>query len=71
MKAVAESGKQRWTRETLDPATKKSAERAQSFTTISGRPVERLYTAEDISEIDYARGANAQQFDGLRGPDRG
>jgi methylmalonyl-CoA mutase N-terminal domain/subunit len=55
MKAVAESGKQRWERETLEPAMKKSAERAQSFTTISGRPVERLYTAEDISGIDYAR----------------
>jgi methylmalonyl-CoA mutase N-terminal domain/subunit len=53
MKAVAESGKQRWARETLEPAMKKSPERAQSFTTISGRPIDRLYTAEDVEEIDY------------------
>ena len=34
---------------------KPPAERAQSFTTISGRPIERLYTAEDVQSIDYAR----------------
>src|SRR6186713_1965083 len=28
-------------------------ERAESFTTISGRPIERLYTREDIKSLDY------------------
>ena len=55
MKTVAETGKQRWERETLEPALKKSPERAQTFTTISGRPIERLYTSDDVEGIDYAR----------------
>ena len=55
MKTVAERGKERWEQETLEPALKKSPERAAQFTTISGRPIERLYTAEDVEGIDYAR----------------
>ena len=58
MKTVAESGKARWQRETLDPALKKSPERAEQFTTISGRPIDRLHTAEDVEGIDYARDIN-------------
>src|SRR3954464_4637413 len=58
MKTAAESGKARWQHETLEPALKKSPERAASFTTISGRPIDRLYTAEDIEGIDYARDIN-------------
>jgi len=55
MKTVAERGKERWEHETLEPALAKSPERAASFTTISGRPIERLYTAEDVEPIDYDR----------------
>ena len=51
MKTVAETEKRRWERETLEPALAKAPERAASFTTISGRPVERLYTAEDVADI--------------------
>jgi len=58
MKAIAESGKQRWERETLEPVLNKSPERAPTFTTISGRPVDRLYTPEDIESLDYARDIN-------------
>jgi methylmalonyl-CoA mutase N-terminal domain/subunit len=58
MKTVAESGKARWQHETLEPALKKSPERVTSFTTISGRPIEPLYTAEDVEEIDYTRDIN-------------
>jgi methylmalonyl-CoA mutase N-terminal domain/subunit len=58
MKTVAESAKARWEQETLEPALKKSPERAASFTTISGRPIDRLYTAEDVEGIDYARDVN-------------
>src|SRR5215471_8552067 len=58
MKTVAESGKARWQHETREPALKKSPERAASFTTISGRPIEPLYTAEDVEDIDYARDVN-------------
>ena len=58
MKTVAESGKARWEQETLEPTLKKSPERAASFTTISGRPIDRLYAAEDTEGIDYARDIN-------------
>src|SRR5712691_10131421 len=58
MRTVAACGKQRWERETLEPALKKSPERAAAFTTVSGRPIDRLYTPEDVAGIDYARGLN-------------
>jgi methylmalonyl-CoA mutase N-terminal domain/subunit len=52
MKSVtAESAKQRWEREVLEPSLKKSPERTLPFTTISGRPIDRLYTAEDVAAI--------------------
>src|SRR5215210_3938737 len=52
VKAAEETNKARWQRETLEPALKKAPERAPSPTTISGWPIERLYTAEDIAAID-------------------
>src|SRR3954470_22180951 len=58
MKTVAETGKARWQHETLEPALKKSPERAAAFTTISGRTIDRLYTAEDVEGIDYDRDVN-------------
>jgi methylmalonyl-CoA mutase N-terminal domain/subunit len=56
--ASAETARDRWQREVLDPALKKSPERPTPFTTISGRPIERLYTSEDVQELDYARDLN-------------
>src|SRR5437762_1706620 len=71
MKATAETGRQRWERETLDPALKQSPERVRLFTTISGRPVERLYTADDVAqqppepgEFPYTRGIHATGYRG-------
>jgi methylmalonyl-CoA mutase N-terminal domain/subunit len=55
VKAVAEPDKQRWEREVVEPTLKKAPERGVPFTTISGRPIGRLYTAEDVASIDYAR----------------
>jgi methylmalonyl-CoA mutase, N-terminal domain len=45
----------RWTREVLEPALQKAPERPGSFTTISGRPIERLYTADHVDGLDYGR----------------
>src|SRR6202049_293644 len=71
MKTAAETEKQRWERQTLQPALKRSPERAPSFTTISGRPVERLYTAEDLARdipvpgaFPYTRGIHATGYHG-------
>jgi methylmalonyl-CoA mutase N-terminal domain/subunit len=54
----ADTEKQRWEREVLEPALKKSPERKIPFTTISGRSVERVYTADDLSGLEYARDLN-------------
>ena len=60
--------KARWTCEVLEPTLKKAPERKGPFTTISGRPVERLYTAEDTAALDYGRDiANPGQFPYVRG----
>ncbi len=59
MKSVtAESDKARWERDVLEPALEKAPERPVPFTTISGRPIDRLYTPEDIAQLDYARDLN-------------
>jgi methylmalonyl-CoA mutase, N-terminal domain len=72
MKAAAETEKERWERETLAPALKQSPERARAFATISGRPIERLYSAEDVPGLDtgqpgefpYTRGIHASGYCG-------
>ncbi len=51
----ADTSKARWERDTLEPTLRKSPERKGPFTTISGRPIERLYAAEDVAGIDYDR----------------
>jgi len=50
-----ETAKQRWEREVLEPALKKAPERQGPFTTISGRPIDRLYTPDDIRSLEYER----------------
>jgi len=40
------------------PRVLEAARRPSQFTTISGRPVERLYTPEDTAGLDYARDLN-------------
>ena len=60
--------KARWERELLEPALQKAPERDVEFTTISGRPVDRLYTPEDVAGLDYARDVNHPgQFPYTRG----
>jgi methylmalonyl-CoA mutase N-terminal domain/subunit len=59
MKTVgADTAKQRWEREVLAPALEKSPELPIPFTTISGRPIDRLYTADDVDDLDPVRDLN-------------
>jgi methylmalonyl-CoA mutase N-terminal domain/subunit len=59
MKSVtADTAKRRWERDVLEPALKKAAERKIPFTTISGRPIDRLYTPDDLAGLEYARDLN-------------
>jgi methylmalonyl-CoA mutase N-terminal domain/subunit len=51
----AMTGKQRWEREVVDPALRRSPDRKVPFTTISGRAIDRLYTAEEVVALNYAR----------------
>src|SRR5436190_410927 len=69
MKTVsADTAKQRWERDILKPAVKKAPERAVPFTTISGRPIDRLYTADSIADLEYGRDLNDPgQFPYTRG----
>ncbi|MBZ5543135.1 MAG: methylmalonyl-CoA mutase family protein [Acidobacteriia bacterium] len=58
----------RWERDTLTPSLEKSPERRNSFTSLSGAPVERLYTPADLAEFDYARDlADPGEFPFTRG----
>jgi methylmalonyl-CoA mutase N-terminal domain/subunit len=47
------SGEQRWQDQTLTPSLQKSPERQKEFTTLSGAPINRLYTPADLPEFDY------------------
>ena len=57
--AAAITGKQRWERDVLEPALEKAPERDVPFTTISGRPIDRLYTPDDLHDFEYQRDLNA------------
>ena len=47
--------RQRWEQTTLPKWLKQSCERKSDFHNHSGMPVNRLYTPEDISDMDYVR----------------
>jgi methylmalonyl-CoA mutase N-terminal domain/subunit len=42
----------------MKTAAETDREPTSRFTTISGRPIERLYTAADVADIQYARDVN-------------
>ncbi len=63
-----ETARARWEREVLEPVLKKAPERGVPFTTISGRPINRLYTRDDLPAFDHATDlANPGEFPYTRG----
>ncbi|HZS45282.1 MAG TPA: methylmalonyl-CoA mutase family protein [Blastocatellia bacterium] len=63
-----EEAEQEWTDRTLEPALKKKAESAKQFTTTSLKPIDRLYTPNDLAETDFERDINFPgQFPYTRG----
>ena len=40
------------------PAAKELTERSVPFTTISGRPIDRLYTPDDLTDFAFSRDLN-------------
>ncbi len=53
--APIEEEVERWQRETLEPALKKSAEMKKRFESVSLEEVDRLYTPADVAQLDFAR----------------
>ncbi|OVE85427.1 acyl-CoA mutase large subunit family protein [Natronolimnobius baerhuensis] len=47
------SGRERWARETLEPTLERHGERQERFATVSNHEVERLYTPDDIADLEY------------------
>ena len=48
------SAKEEWEEETLDPTLERFGEREEQFTTdTGGQEVERLYTPDDVADLDY------------------
>ncbi|NGM67952.1 methylmalonyl-CoA mutase family protein [Natronolimnobius sp. AArcel1] len=47
------SGRTRWERETLEPTLERHGERQERFATVSNHEVERLYTHDDIADLEY------------------
>jgi len=44
-----------WESGTLQKALKRRPERSAQFTTVSGQPIQRLYTPTDVADLDYGR----------------
>jgi methylmalonyl-CoA mutase N-terminal domain/subunit len=42
-----------WESETLDPWLERGGERKEEFVTVSNHEIDRLYTPEDINDVDY------------------
>ncbi|AEH36805.1 methylmalonyl-CoA mutase family protein [Halopiger xanaduensis] len=45
--------RERWESETLEPILERHGERRERFATVSNHEVDRLYTPEDIADLDY------------------
>ncbi len=47
--------KERWEETTVQQALARFPERYETFTTVSGQPIRRLYTPDDVADMDYLR----------------
>ncbi|MGQ9459606.1 MAG: acyl-CoA mutase large subunit family protein [Candidatus Bathyarchaeaceae archaeon] len=47
--------KERWEKTTVASVLEKFSERLKEFTTVSGMPIERLYTPMDVEDLNYVR----------------
>ncbi|PSP90021.1 methylmalonyl-CoA mutase [Halobacteriales archaeon QS_4_69_34] len=51
--AAIREGKKRWAEDALDPVLESYGERKDRFATVSGLDVARLYTPDDVADLDY------------------
>lgn len=60
---------ERWEETTVQQALARFPERYETFTTVSGQPVQRLYTPLDVADMDYMRDLGLPgEFPFTRGP---
>ena len=52
LSAIREA-KASWEAETLDPTLDRHGERRERFATVSNREVDRIYTPDDVADLDY------------------
>ncbi|TKX74820.1 methylmalonyl-CoA mutase [Halorubrum sp. GN11_10-6_MGM] len=52
LSAIREA-KASWEAETLDPTLDRHGERSERFATVSNREVDRIYTPDDVADLDY------------------
>jgi len=50
--------RQQWEEKSLGPSLRKMPECQDEFTTVSLKPIERLYTPRDVEDIDFERDIN-------------
>src|SRR5947209_5603695 len=63
-----EEAEREWVDQTLDPALRKKRESATEFTTTSLKPINRLYTPNDLADSDFEQDINFPgQFPYTRG----
>jgi methylmalonyl-CoA mutase N-terminal domain/subunit len=53
--AILKTDRERWEKEVLEPFLESRGERKERFITVSGEETERLYTPEDVEDLDYER----------------
>ncbi|QAU12469.1 methylmalonyl-CoA mutase [Halorubrum sp. BOL3-1] len=51
--AAIREAKESWEAETLDPTLDRHGERRERFATVSNREVDRVYTPDDVADLDY------------------
>ncbi|WP_135820048.1 acyl-CoA mutase large subunit family protein [Halostella litorea] len=51
--AAIREAREEWEAETLDPTLERHGERRDRFATVSNMDVDRLYTPEDVADVDY------------------
>jgi methylmalonyl-CoA mutase N-terminal domain/subunit len=73
-------GKERWEKEAYEPFVRRSPERDVPYESLSGIPIEPLYTPEDLAgwryednlgypgEFQYTRGSHTSMYRGSSGP---
>ncbi len=67
--AEVREAKERWEETTVQQALARFPERYDTFTTVSGQPVQRVYTPDDVVDMDYMRDLGLPgEFPFTRGP---